>query len=200
MDKLKIFQLLVMADKLNEQANQTVMLDRKQQLNQQFEAQRARLEKFFKFFINRFRAILNEIDGDTFSLRERGFDKKMLSLLTQIKNRLENIFKEIDENQPYLAAWELVDYVSERPTQMMMENLQFLAQHHLKGTAPEKLPSFAVNAQIHSLGKLKEFAAKLKIYMEQNPLLPVPIMTQIPRELNPYSEPSLISPDEETKA
>lgn len=206
MTKRSIIKLLAVAEAYQKSAQDNAGVDPslspKEQQNQKFQAQRARLDKFGRYFSGKCRAILNELDGEIFTLRQRKFDPQMLELLVDIKNNIEYICKKMDYNNPYTTAYELVDYILDKPTRVSIENLEFLAKHHLEKTKPAgNYPPFAFNAEVRSLEKLLGFAYSNRAYMEANPMLHFPNFSSVPANPNPAADPDFLAdPEEQTNA
>lgn len=194
----KVQQLIALADELSEKMNKTVALgDNKPDLNLQFEAQR----KFGRDFYSKLRRLSGELEGDIFTLKARDFDPNMMRLLGKVKMELEKILLSIKESNPHGAAQKLVDYVQGRSTKMVLDNLDFLAQHHLQSTMPPgKLPPFAKHVEVNFFKKLRALADELKAHMDVNPPLYVPSSSSPPRE-NPAAEHPVmkVDPDAATK-
>ncbi len=160
--------------------------------NARFQYQRRHLAEFSRQFKSRLQIILAEMEGELFTLKEKKFDRSAWRELGKLWNHLGNIARQFNEEKPYLAASELVEFVHSRPTLIAMENIQFLANHHLEKTK-ESLPNIPgfQHPQIRSLKLLKSLAEHADVYMEQNPLMPIPVPTPTP-SLVP--EPQMLAP------
>jgi DNA-directed RNA polymerase subunit F len=205
MTNSQVSKLLVLADifvlKLADEKG-TVVLEDKNNINKQFQAQREMLEKFSHAFRSKFRAIIGELESDIGTLKTRKFDPKMLQLMLKTNGDLEKIYQSMKDNKPYAIAQKLVDYVADQTS--TIDNLDFLIQHHLQKTQPEmKVPLLPVmrHAQAKAFRELKELAHQLKHHMDNNPLLSEPISIPPPAEPNPMADPSFLAPpDVATKA
>jgi hypothetical protein len=144
-------------------------------LNQQFQEQRVQLSKFYEYFSNKLRKILLEMESDQFTLKERNFDPGMLRLLAHMIGTLTSIKHELNEGKPYIAAQKLVEYIMGHTGRSIIENLEFLSQHHLKNTSIDLKPhSLLKEPEIHSFKQLQSLANYLKIYMIGHPLVTAP--------------------------
>jgi len=199
MTSSNILRLIALAEELQQKIDQTVVLEgNKPKLNEQFEAQR----EFGRQFNDKLRALLSELNGDLYTLQARRFDSKMWRLLVNVKSELEKILSSLKENRPHEAAWKLVDYVNNRSTKSILDNLEFLSQHHMHTTQPTgKLPPTTKHTEIQFFQHLKGLATELKAYMELNPPLPVPGSGPPPPRENPAAQhPDIaIGPEAKTK-
>lgn len=178
---------------------ETAVLEETHNINKRFEAQR----EFSRQFDKQLRALIGELSGDLYTLKERKFDPNMWKLAVKIRSGLETILTEIRENNPHEMGWKFVDYVLDKPNSDILDNLNFLVQHHLDNTKPttiKPLPSIIKHVEINSFKHIKALAQEIKNYMEKNPPMPVPASNPPPPEPNPMADPSfLASPDVATK-
>jgi hypothetical protein len=190
----KTLQLIALAEEMSNKMDKTVILDNKINPNIAFEAQR----EFARQFKRKLRALIGELSGDLFTLKERQFDANMWRLAVKVKDELEKIWMEIKENNPHMMGWKFVDYVMDKPNRDIIDNLDFLAHHHLENTQPEAmkpLPIAMKHTEVNSFKHLKEFAQETKDYMEKNPPLSIPGSgPPPPREPNPMADPSFLAP------
>lgn len=140
--------------------------------NEQFAQQRERLANFYEHFSNSLRRIRNELESEIGTLRERNFDPKMLKLLVKVFSTVVEIYREISSEKPYIAAEKLVHYVFDRQTAMYIDNLDFLAKHHLKQTNVDfKAGPVLGHPQMRSLEDLKSLAHGLREFMNRYPMI-----------------------------
>lgn len=166
--------------------------------NQEYQEQRNRLSEFHDHFTRKLRATINEMGGDMFMLKERRFDPKMFALLSKVYQELITLFKSIQSDKPYRAAEKLVHYVTDRPTKMVLDNLNFLAKHHLQVTNEDFVPSARLqHPQFRSIDDLENLAAGLKKFMEDNPLIVPPgaAGSETPTEPPPAMKRNLLGPE-----
>jgi len=166
--------------------------------NNEYQEQRGRLAKFYDTFNRQLRAIINEMEGDLWMLKERKFDPKLFKAMANVREDLIQIFKGIQEDKPYRAAEKLVFYVSNRPTKMVLDNLDFLAKHHLQVTNEDFIPSARLqHPQIRSIDALGKLASYLKRFMEQHPLIVPPGIgrSETPTEPPPAARRNLLGPE-----
>jgi hypothetical protein len=159
--------ILRLLDKYADEAG-TVLLEKS---DARFKHQRHRLAEFAHQLFSRFRLILAEIEGDLVVLRERQFDPDMQKILIKVWRELEQIFKGFNQDKPYLVAQKLVEYVKSRSTRSILDNLDFLAKHHLQQTSEDISPSF--QPQIRSITLLLNLAEHVEKYIAEHPLLPI---------------------------
>lgn len=206
MNSSKISQIIALADEFEQQTSVPEPTDHRNDYNVKYQTQRDMLAKFYNFFHNRLRATIGRMESDLGTLKERNFDKSMWSLLARLYKHLESIYARVSQEKPYSAAQELVDYVNDRQRRAVIDNLDFLARHHLESTKPETstpLPSTVKQVgEAESLGMLSSLADQIKEHMEKNPLIVEPITTPPPakRETPGAQHPSVaIGPEEKTK-
>jgi hypothetical protein len=177
----------------------TSTLDR----NEQFRLQREKLEQFYHDLHMKFRVMLNEMEGDLRTLKEKDFPKNLLKSFFQVWYDLIDISKQLDVKDPYVAADKLVQYVKQRPHRSIIDNLDFLIQHHMqKNEIDTQTGSMLQQVQVKSLKLLKELASRLEQYMTENPLITGPSgIPEEPKDLktvSPVFVPSNIPPQEDT--
>lgn len=149
--------------------------------NEQFAQQRERLAQFYEHFTSSLRRIRNELESEIGTLRMRNFDPKMWKLLVKVFQTVVEIYRETNPEKPYIAAEKLVHYVLDRQTAMYIDNLDFLAKHHLKETNVDfKASPVLGHPQMRSLDALKALAHELRQFMERYPLVK-PLTTPPPR-------------------
>lgn len=154
-----------------------------QERNKEFSVQRIKLEYFHKVFYRKMRSILGTMEGDIRTLREKGFDPKMMKLFITAYRDLIEILKSVDEKRPYAAAEKFIKYVLERPNSSILENLDFLIQHHLKASLLDTKEGLLLGqSKADAIQQLKELAINLKKFIADNPLIPVPGQSVIPPE------------------
>lgn len=195
---MSIQKILEMAEKFVTLADEGTVI--KTPHNMEYEDQRNRLSKFYDHFTRQLRVIINEMEGDLWMLRQRKFDSKLLKALSGVREELITIFKGIQEDKPYRAAEKLVNYVTNRSSKMILDNLDFLAKHHLQVTNEDFVPSPRMqHPQVHSLDALNKLATELKEFMEKNPLIVPPGATEseMPTRPPPAKERPLFGPENE---
>ena len=190
--------------KVLELANKFADLIEKSPVNVEFHAQRQRFSDFFDMFRKNMRTIIGEIGGEMTTLKARDFDPKMLALFNKVYHDVIEIYRETRESDPYVPAKKLVQLVLEKPNSSIIENLDFLAKHHLAQTNVDfKESQSLVNPQIRSLGLLKSLANQLKQFMDTYPLVKAPIKSDRPASLKEnvkdFGVQEPIGPDAATK-
>lgn len=152
--------------------------------NKEFHIQRTKMWHFYMFFYRRLRAILGDMEGDIRSLKEKGFDHKMLKMFIKARQDLIELLKSVDKERPYIMAEKFVNYVLNRPNSIVLENLDFLIQHHLEMNRIDT-PTGALLGQVssNSIGALQELAKQVKEFMAHNPSIPIPGGSQPPTSM-----------------
>lgn len=163
-----------------------------------YQEQRDRLAKFHDHFKRQLRVIINEMEGDLWVLKQRRFDPKLFKALGNVREELINIFKSIQEDKPYRAAEKLVFYATNRPTKMVLDNLDFLAKHHLQVTNEDFVTSAMLqHPKIHSIDALNKLVLELQDFMTNNPLIVPPgtATSEAPTVPPPARGPVVIEPE-----
>jgi hypothetical protein len=146
-----------------------------------FENQRQKLAKFHEHFKRRLTTIIGELAGDIWTLKERQFDRKLFGLLGQVYHDLIQISQKSDLDKPYATAEELIRYVTERPSGPIIDNLDYLAKHHIEQTNVDfGGGKTLIHPTMHSLDDLKKLVVQLETFMAQNPLLTTQESAPIP--------------------
>lgn len=158
--------------------------------NEQFRLQRERLEHFSHDLLLRLRMLISEMEGDLKVLKIKNLDKKVWKIFAKLWGQLIEIAKHLDSGKSYQSAQAVIDLVKTRPHKAIVENLEFLIQHHLKQTEVNFEPGPLLQpVQVRSLKLLKALADYLEKYIQDNPLLnypgsnpPPPLEIQEPQE------------------
>lgn len=178
---MSIQKILDMANEFIAQAEGEVSLT---PTNTDYQEQRDKLAQFYDFFAKQLRRIINEMGGDMFVLKERGFDPKLLKKFAEVQDALVKIMKSIDEDKPYIAAEALVQFATERMTAAILENLDVIIAHHLQKTNVDFGTSKLLkHPEVDSLKNISALAKQLKRFMEKNPLIVPPRASEIPARL-----------------
>jgi hypothetical protein len=198
----KVLQHLI--NKYAEEAPQpTVMLEDSEA---RFKHQRQRMADFAHQFKTKFRVLLAEMESDISMLRANRFDKNMQKIFIQVWRHLIDIYNHFHEDRSYEAATKLVEYVKSRNTRAVIDNLDFLTEHHLQNPKDTDFP----RTSIKSLKLLLSFADYLENYMKENKLFAKTkiITPMLPPEQNltptwrppaPVSPPAILMPGEPKK-
>lgn len=169
-------KILQLADKFAEKSQ-----------NEQFQEQRAMLEKFSDEYLNTLKSILGEMEGDLLTLKEKGFPRAKWKEFGLFWKELVEIYKSYDESQPYEGAKKLLLFVASKSKESFIRTLNAEVHKFLK----EKEVDFGAGAdlsqsEVNSLRRLWDFSNRTAKTMVSNPLLPDPrelITTPPPRVL-----------------
>lgn len=146
--------------------------------NQKFQHQRVRLKQFAYDLRLKLGMLVREMEHDIGLLRDRGFSKDMHKMYIKLWNDIIGIYKKLDMEKPYSAAESFLTYAKNKHVRDIVDNLDFLAEHHLKKTNVDFKPSPTLEQpQLKSLKLFKNLTQHLEIYLKDNPLLPVPMTT-----------------------
>lgn len=146
-----------------------------QKQNEQFKAQREKLEKFSDAFMKKFRTIITEMEGELFVLKQKNFNIDQWKKMSQLWRQLIEIYKKFDDDHPYNGAKELVNFISDRSISDMIAKLNNNIQKHLKENKIEfGKSSMLKQVKINSLRNIVIFASNTESYMNKNILLPDP--------------------------
>lgn len=139
--------------------------------NVAFGDQQDRFADFYDKIRTNLRAIISQIGGEITTLKARDFDPKMLALLNKVYQDVIQIYREATPSDPYAAAGKLVQLVLEKPNGPIIDNLDFLAKHHLAQTNTNfKETQLLKHPQMRGLELLKALANHLKQFIATNPL------------------------------
>jgi hypothetical protein len=120
-------------------------------------ANQEKLENYGHELHMKFRAVLAELEHDASLLKMRNFDPEMLKLLVGIWRHLEKLFVGMNQEQPLKTAHQIVQILNDRHTKAVIDNLIFLAEHHVKSTNVNYTPSkFLRNPELRGLKLLLE--------------------------------------------
>lgn len=146
-----------------------------------FKHQRQRVTEFSHQFHTKLGVLIKEMEYDISVLRERGFDRDMRKMMTGIWNHLIELNRTFNQDKPYETAKKLVSYVKSKDTKAVIDNLDFIAKHHIKKTNVDFIPTQTlVHPEIRSLQLLLNLADYLDHYMKTNPLLGETVITPAP--------------------
>jgi hypothetical protein len=144
-------------------------------VNQRFQEQRQKLSEFYDHFFPELRRVIARMENEIGTLRLRGFEKKTWKMMIEVYDRLITISKHIKEDKPYSGARELVEFALSRNTKSIIDNLDFLANHHLSRTNVDfKESEHLTHPKSVSLKQLIHLAEWARQFMDLNPLLNVP--------------------------
>jgi hypothetical protein len=175
---MKYQKVFEMAEKFATLSGGTVF---KTPADKEYQAQRDRFQKFSDHFKRNLKVIINEMSGELHTLKERNFNSKMMQLFARVYNILIEIFKMIDETKPYIAAEKLVHYITERPNSAVIDNLDFLAKHHLKKTNVDfRAGPTLSQPEIRSLDMIKKLSIQLREHMAKYPVLAPMQSSEVP--------------------
>jgi len=143
-----------------------------EQSKSRFSHQRHRLAEFAHILKTRLGIVIKEMEGDLFVLKERQFDQKVYEMLLKIWNEIIKISKVFHAEKPYTTAEQLINYVNSKNTRNIIDNLNFLAKHHLKQTnIKSNLLPVMGHPQFKSLDLLLNLVEYADKYMLDHPLL-----------------------------
>jgi hypothetical protein len=174
-------------------------------LNDQYQAQRERIELFSDNLLRKLRASLNELEGDLFVLKEKKFDKTSWKELGQFWRDLIEIYKKIDEKRPYDGVGKLVNYIKSKKDWLL--KIIPAIRKHLKENEVDFGPSKTlIQARADGLKKVILLVEEMGQYVKKNPLLADPReMKTVPPpprgalEVIPDPEFKPVGPDQGTK-
>ena len=149
--------------------------------NEQFQEQREILADFYAKFYGSLKKIIAELEGEIITLRLRHFDHKMLQLLNKLQQDLMQINQQTTPEKPYIGAEQLVQLILTRPNKAIVDNLDFLAKHHLASTNIEFTKNKHLqHPQMKSLDAIKSLAEWSQLFMTNNPLIQAPTPSTFP--------------------
>jgi hypothetical protein len=171
-------------------------------LNEQYQAQRAKLEQFSETFLRKLRAALNELEGDLSTLKHREFDKTQWKELGLFWRTCIELYKKIDEKNPYAGVQSFIDLIKSK-SDWLVKIIPSIRKH-LKATEVDFGPSKVLRqARADGLKELILLIENSGQYMRKNPLLPDPrnAPTVPPPKMGPIADPEFkeVGPAEVTK-
>lgn len=142
-------------------------------LNEQYQEQRVKLEKFSETFLRQLRAALNELEGDLFTLKHREFDRTQWKELGLFWRTCIELYKQIDESKPYEGVQKFVDLIKSKSDWLV--KIIPAIRKHLKATEVDIAPSKTLRqARADGLKTLILLIENSGQYVRKNPLLPDP--------------------------
>jgi hypothetical protein len=140
--------------------------------DEKLKQQKDRLEEFYYDTTGALKNIVNELAGDLFILKEKGFNPELRQLLIKIYQQIIDLYKDIDPRDPYPGTLNLINWANAKQNKAILENLEFLIENHLKkhevsfyGKDNLKQP------KVFSISKFCQLIPKLKKYIQDNPML-----------------------------
>lgn len=143
--------------------------------NEQFSQQRQKMEQFSNDFMSKLYSVINEMDGDVATLKEKEFDQNSIKKLHILLQKILGFYKNFDEKKPYVWAEKLIQYIISPDIFPIIQSLNINIQKHLKENQIQFLPSNKLSqARVDSIKNLLNLLFHTKDYMKKNPLLPDP--------------------------
>jgi hypothetical protein len=121
---------------------------------------------FAEEFPSRFRALLNEMEGDYMTLRVIGFHRASLVSFGELYQSLLSIRKQFDRSNPMLSMSRLVNYGESNNVKHLLNKLIPEITKHLKASAIDFSPhqNFS-QPRIESFGKLFDLVRDSKEFL-----------------------------------
>lgn len=149
-----------------------------------FQDQKDMLNNFQQDFYRKLSKIINQLNGDIFVLKKRNFDSKMMKLLAKVNKDLIEIVRNLNQDNPYIITGNFINYVLGKPNGPIIDNLDFLAKHHINKTNEEfQIGPMLKHPEITSLDELKSLAQNLQNFMKEHPLIKAPEIKSGPANL-----------------
>lgn len=129
-------------------------------------------ENFYYDNLSQLKAILNEMSGDIWLLKEKELPVDLRHLLSKIFQQLLDLYKEIDPNDPYPGTLKLINWTNSKSNKSVLENLDFLIQKHLEKHAIDfHRKDNLKQAYVSSITHLLKLIPQLHQFILDNPSL-----------------------------
>jgi hypothetical protein len=160
------------------------------------EKQKEVFESFYYDNVAELKAILNEMSGDLWILKEKNLPLDLRQLLGKIFQQVLDLYKDINPKEPYSGTLNLVNWANSKTNKAILENLNFLIQKHLEKNEINFYGTDSLKqARVSSIARLLEVVPKLKQFMLDNPSLEDIRFSELAESSPPSS-----GPDDPTKA
>jgi hypothetical protein len=134
--------------------------------------QRERLTQFAHQLQIKLQVLVAEMENDLHTLKERQFDSNSWKHFVGIWRHLVGIVSTFQEEDPYQTGFKILQYIESPQTQAIIDNLDFLAKHHLEKSRVDFSPHpMLKHPTIRSLQLLLSLAKYVENYMKNHPLI-----------------------------
>jgi hypothetical protein len=165
-------------------------------LHDEYRNEKIRLIEFSENFLIKMRAILNELEGDIFSLKDSNFSYQALQELIEFWRKCINLYKNFNENSPYKEIELFINLIKDNSSWIV--KIMPLIKRHIKSQTLDLQSKFLTPIKIEGLKKLILLIENSGQYIKKNPLLPDP--TYLLPKLNLYNNENITSgPENVTK-
>jgi len=170
--------------------------------NEKIKAEEERLSTFKEQIEDNFRSLLQEMEGDLLTLREKNYPREEWKEFVKIFQNLVKLRKEVFEHHPYEAARLIINTITDRAFNARLNTLEMSIQHFLKENQIQfdSIDELSQSA-VHSLQKLRLFADGINRYVIEHPLVD-DFKTTLPEEIRitPDIEWLKSNPEDKTQA
>lgn len=134
-----------------------------------FDAHKEKLDKFAYETIRKLGAIINEMEGDLFSLKHKGFPKKEWVELGKVYQELILLKKQLRLNTPFENAHAIIATLGDRMFKARVETLDVIIQHFLQRNQVEGITGpTLMQTRVDSLSKLSALHKQLERFLSEN--------------------------------
>lgn len=141
-------------------------------LNDQFQEQRQKLEKFSEDFTGKLFAIFNEMEGDLLTLKAKNYNPIQYLELSKLRKQLIEFYKTYNDQKPFESANKIISFVLSENVFSLIQKLHESIQKHLKENEIDLGSSKLLSqAKVDSLRKLVLLMYSTQSYIKNNPLI-----------------------------
>ena len=134
-----------------------------------FDAHKERLDKFAYETIRKLQAIINEMEGDLFSLKHKGFPKKEWVEFTKVYQDLIMLKKQLRLSTPFENGHAIIQTLNDRMFKARTDTLDVIIQHFLQKNQVEGITGpTLMQTSVDSLRKLSNFVEELQRFMTEH--------------------------------
>lgn len=171
------------------------------QHNKEWQDQRERLESFYYDTSKFFRTLINEMDGDLLTLKQKNIHPDVIKMFSDITHKLISLYLDIDPEHPYKGIDNLINWTESKETKVLLENLEFLIKEYLfRGKIDFEQTPHMKHPQVQSIKRLLAVIPKLRNFMNDHPMLPDPRnVSTVPPPIKINKELISLGPNDPTK-
>lgn len=144
-----------------------------------FVAHKEKLDKLGYETVRKLQAIINEMEGDLFSLKQKGFPKKEWVEFTKVYQDLIVLRKWLRLSTPFENAQAINSTLNDRMFRARVDTLDIIIQHFLEKNQVEGITGpTLMQTRVDSLKKILDFADEIQRFLKEH--FPKPISTVPP--------------------
>lgn len=142
------------------------------------------IQEHFEKFKHELRSILNEMDGDSMTLRIKGADRSILKELGTLQQNLREKFKMLDDSRPAASMENILLYLFSKNVKTSLLNLHIAIQKFLKEHEIDFAPHAAFSqARVESITNLLKLAHITRNALQQQSTVVAPTPLKSEKEV-----------------